>query len=326
MSYTIKEESFTSLSAYWSGATYNLRWNSVFVLPAWLQTWWQMFGSEADLYLRSVWKDKGIVGVAPLLVRGETASIVGSGDVCDYLDFIVAPGREQDFFTVLLDGLEHEGIKYLELGSLRPDSTVLTDFAELAEQRGCQLVSNKIDVSLELDLPSTWDDYLAVLTGKQRHELKRKLRRLREAGSVDYHCVKVNRDSRDLMDTFLELFSLSREDKADFMTGQMESFFRLLAGAMAEIGLLRFGILELDSIPVAMTMGFDYNGTAYLYNSGYHPGYSYLSVGLLSKALGIKDSIQMGSKKWDFLRGGESYKYDLGGREVPLYTYHVTIK
>jgi len=128
------------------------------------------------------------------------------------------------------------------------------------------------------------------------------------------------------MDTFLKLFSLSREEKASFITDQVESFFRSLAEAMAEIGLLRFGILKVDTLPAAMIMGFDYNEAMYLYNSAYDPIYSHLSVGLLSKVLCIKESIQRSRKKWDFLKGGEPYKYHIGGREIPLYKCQITIK
>ena len=128
------------------------------------------------------------------------------------------------------------------------------------------------------------------------------------------------------MNIFLKLFSLSGEEKTNFMTAQMESFFRSLAEAMAEIGLLRFGILELNGLPAATIMCFDYNNSMYLYNSAYDPNYSYLSAGLLSKVLGIKESIQWGRKKWDFLKGGEPYKYHIGGREIPLYRCQVVIR
>ncbi|GAJ10372.1 unnamed protein product, partial [marine sediment metagenome] len=161
---------------------------------------------------------------------------------------------------------------------------------------------------------------------KQRHEVKRKLRRLWEAGNVNYRCLQVSREVGDFIDTFLKLFPLSREEKAQFMTAQMESFFRSLAETMAEIGLLRFGILELDVVPAAMIMGFDYNDSMYLYNSAYDPKYSHLSVGLLSKVLCIKESIQRGRKKWDFLKGGEPYKYHIGGKEVPLYRCRIKIR
>ena len=326
MEYTVTEESFDSLKSYWTDDRHNLKWDTLFVLPSWLEVWWQTFGSRTQLYLRAVRQRKKIIGIAPLLVKEKTASIIGSVDVCDYLDFIVTPGMEKEFFNILLDDLGQKGISQLDLKPVRPDSTVLTNLVALAKQRQYEVLYQEEGVSVELDLPSTWDEYLTMLTKKQRHEVKRKLRRLWKADNVDYRCVKVSQDVRSFLDTFLKLFSLSQEDKANFMTTQMESFFRSLAEAMAKIGLLRAGILEVDELPVAMILGFDYNNVMYLYNSAYDPNYSYLSVGLLSKVLCIKESIQWGNKKWDFLKGGEPYKYHIGGKEIPLYACQIKIK
>ena len=326
MEYTVTEESFDSLKSYWTDDRHNLKWDTLFVLPSWLEVWWQTFGSRTQLYLRAVRQRKKIIGIAPLLVKEKTASIIGSVDVCDYLDFIVNPGMEKEFFNILLDDLGQKGISQLDLKPVRPDSTVLTNLVALAKQRQYEVLYQEEGVSVELDLPSTWDEYLTMLTKKQRHEVKRKLRRLWKADDVDYRCVKVSQDVRSFLDTFLKLFSLSQEDKANFMTTQMESFFRSLAEAMAKIGLLRAGILEVDELPVAMILGFDYNNVMYLYNSAYDPNYSYLSVGLLSKVLCIKESIQWGNKKWDFLKGGEPYKYHIGGKEIPLYACQIKIK
>ncbi len=105
MGYVVTEESFTSLSSYWREPKYNLRWGSIFVLPSWLQVWWQAFGSGAEPYLRAVWQGDKLIGIAPLLVRDKTAYIIGNVDACDYLDFVVTPGMERDFFTVLLEDL-----------------------------------------------------------------------------------------------------------------------------------------------------------------------------------------------------------------------------
>jgi CelD/BcsL family acetyltransferase involved in cellulose biosynthesis len=222
--------------------------------------------------------------------------------------------------------LKAKGIKHLNLRPLRPDSTVLTDLVGTAQNRGYEVLCQPEDVSLEVDLPSTWEEYLATLDKKQRHEVRRKLRRLWETGNIEHRCLQLSQEVEDYMGTFLKLFSLSRDEKAHFMTAQMESFFRSLAKAMAEVGLLRFGVIELDAQPVAMTMGFDYDDSHYLYNSAYDPQFNYLSVGLLCKVLCLKESIEKGKKKWDFLKGDETYKYQLGGREVPLYKCHITIK
>jgi len=304
-----------------------LKWGSVFVLPQWLEVWWQAFQPQTQLYLGVVRDGAEIIGIAPLQLSEGKASFLGAPDVCDYLDFILAPGRERDFFHTLLDELPQQGIASLDLRTLRPDSAAISHLVEVARRRGLEVLCHQEEVSLELDLPATWEEYLALLSKKQRHEVRRKLRRLWEAGEVAYRYEEVSREKvSTLINTFFRLFSLSREEKAHFLTPQMESFFRSVAEAMAELRLLRFGILEIDQRPVAMTMGFDYQETAYLYNSGYDPEYNSLSVGLLSKVLGIKESIAQGKRKWDFLKGGEKYKYQLGGREVPLYHCEIILR
>jgi CelD/BcsL family acetyltransferase involved in cellulose biosynthesis len=260
------------------------------------------------------------------MVKGGTARLIGDTDVCDYLDFVVTPGQEKDFFGIVLDDLKQAGIRRLDLAHVRPDSLVMKALAPLAESRGYRVTGVRENVSLEMDLPPTWDEYLAGLTTKQRHEVRRKLRRLGEEGQVAYRFIDEGTALTSAMETFFRMFVESRQDKADFMTEKMKSFFLTLAAAMAETGLLRLGVLELDARPLAEIMCFDYNGCIYLYNSGYDPDYTALSAGLLSKVLAIKDSIERGIKRFDFLKGDEVYKHHLGGREVPLFRCQITIK
>lgn len=325
MSLSLATESLDDVAFHWHELRHHLKWSSVFVLPAWLKVWWEVFGGGAELYLRTLRQEEKIVGFAPLMVNKETTSFIGSADVCDYLDFVIVPGKEQDFFPMLLDDLQQSGIKSLDLRPLRPDSAVLTHLVNIARSRGYGVTCRPEDVLLELDLPATWEEYLSILKNKQRHEVRRKLRRLWAAGDVEHRCVGVGREADEHLDVFLHLFSLSRDEKANFMTPRMERFFRTLARSMAEIGLLRLGILRLDQAQAAMTMGFDYDGSHYLYNSAYDPRFNHLSVGLLSKVLCLKECVERGMKKWSFLKGGESYKYQLGGQEVPLYSCQITM-
>ncbi len=301
-------------------------WDCIFVLPPWLDVWWHEFGSEAELYLGAVRKGGTIIGIAPLLLRGTEASFIGSADVCDYLDFVIVPGREVDFFNILLNDLRGRGISWLDLRLLRPNSTVLSHLTDIARGLKYEVYCKVEDISLELDLPPTWQEYLAILTQKQRHEVRRKLRRLWEAGNVNYRLLEESESAFQSMAIFLRLFRESRQDKAIFLTTPMESFFTSLVKAMAQAGLLRLGILELNESPVAAVMFFDYHNTVFLYNNGYDPKYSFLSVGLISKVLCIQDSVERGRSKFDFLRGAEEYKHRLGGKEVNLYGCQISFK
>ncbi|MBI2830268.1 MAG: GNAT family N-acetyltransferase [Chloroflexi bacterium] len=326
LSYTITEETLSSLESYWQKSSDHLKWEPVFVLPPWLKVWRQSFAPEAKLYLPAVRENGGLIGIAPLMIDGDTASIIGSPNVCDYLDFITPPGKAADFFTALIENLKQKGITRLNLDPVRPDSAAMTRLVKIAgEKSSCQVAYQQDDVTLELELPATWEEYLEMLSVTQRHEIRRKLRKLEKAGEVSYRVIGETQSIPDVMDTFLKFFIESKKEKSEFMTDKMRGFFISLAGAMGEAGILRFGVLELDTLPVAMVMCFDYNNNVYLYNSGYDPRYNYLSVGLLSKVLYIKDCIEKHRRKFDFLKGDEAYKYQLGGKEVPIYSCQIAL-
>ncbi len=315
----VTEETFDWFADFWKDHRSDLRWNTPFVLPPWLRVWLQNFAPQASPLFFTARQGENVIGIAPMLVTNRTASFIGSTDVCDYVDFIIAPGRESIFCTALLKKLKEAGVTLLDMASVRPDSQVITFMTETARQHGCSVSCEKDDISLERDLPSSWEDYLQLLTSKHRHEIRRKLRRLEEAGSVNYHFIDSSEFVPGFMDIFLDLFSQSRDDKADFMTAGMEVFFRAMAMEMCGAGLFRGGILELDSVPVAAIITFDFNDIVYLYNSSLTEEHRALSVGVLSKVLCIRDSIERGKKRFDFLKGDEHYKYQLGGQEVQLY-------
>ena len=325
MAYTVTQETFDSLSSYWLDQHSPLEWDCLFVLPGWMKVWWSVFNNGSTPYLSAVRDKNKIIGIAPLMVQGEEARFIGDPDVCDYQDFIVAPGKGEGFFEALLKHLRQEGISRLDLNTVRADSKLLNEFIRVAENVQCEVACDPEDVTFELDLPATWDDFLGMLTGKQRHEIRRKLRRLHEAAEVNYRVVEGFKEVMDELETFLALFGLSRSDKAAFMTGQMNTYFRSLAEAMAREKLLKLYFLDLDDTPAAAVMCFDYSSTVYLYNNGYDGRFSSLSVGLLSKVLSIKESIRRGKKKYDFLKGTEEYKHRLGGRPVLLYRCQVKL-
>ena len=319
MSYSVTQETFASIALAWNELCRRARADSPFVTPGWLAAWWHEFGKGRERYLCAVRDGDAVIGIAPLGLTENRASFMGSPDVCDYQDFVVAPEREWVFFNTLLTSLVEDGIRSLDLLSVRPDSTVLTSLVGIARERGLAISCEAHDVSLELDLPATWDEYIEMLSAKQRHEVRRKLRRLEEAGEINYD---IEGDPRESMELFLRLFRANREDKAAFMTAQMESFFKSIAETMADT--LRLGVLKIDTLPVATVMCFDYRDVVYLYNSAYDARYDSLSVGAISKALCIQNSIQMGRKRFDFLKGAEVYKYRLGGKEIPLYDCRIT--
>ena len=318
-SYSVESVTMDSVFDYWQQTGSSLQWNCLFALPVWLKTWWNNFGRDSKLYLLSIRHKEHLLGIAPLQRKDKTVCFLGDDNVCDNLDFIVTPERNSEFYHTLLNYLKQDGVEQLELEPVRQDSSVFAKLLPAAEKMGCRVSHECNDQSFELELPNSWDGYLLILRGKERHEIRRKLRRLDEAGRVKFRRVDETSSVKKEMETFLTLFKSNRSDKAVFMTDQMVSFFKDLAQALATVKILKLFFLELDRRPVAASMCFDYQSTMYLYNNGYDKNFSSLSVGLLSKVLSIKESIQYGKKSYDFLKGAEVYKQRMGGQPVQLY-------
>ena len=312
-------DSFTRLDTQWRELLHTATNNHVFFTPQWQNAWWQVFGSDYELVLLSLYDHRELVGIAPFKRKDGKLSFIGSSDVCDYMDFISKTGGEEYFFSQLLDYLDKLEWSSLELDSILPESLAFKYFIPLARQRGCHVEIQQTNVSPQLLLPAGWEEYLALLTTKDRHELQRKLRRLEQTRSVNYQTVTDRENLPPAMDSFFKLFKLSSADKANFMTDKKREFFNTMAGTLAEKGNLKLSFLEIEGVPVSAVICFDYNNDVYLYNSAYDPAYFSLSVSLLLEVFCIRDAIAKGKKRFDFLSGNERYKYDLGGKDVPIY-------
>ena len=322
----IKTESLERLGSFFLNKNFSLDWNCLFVLPLWLNTWWETFGENNDLKILAGYRQGKLIGIAPLHIQEESARFIGGENVCDYQDMIVASNHDPEFFTAILTHLDKMGIHSLELAALRPDAATLAELPNLAKQMGYAVVCNQVAFSYEIKLPRTWESYLKKLGGKQRHEIRRKLRRLNEAGQIKYRVIHRPDEISEYMDIFFSMFKASRPDKSEFLTGQMLTFFRLLAQRSAQQGFLRMSFLDIDQVPAAGVMCFDYNDTIFLYNNGYDPGFGNLSVGFLSKVYSIKDSIERGKLRYDLLKGDEGYKKRLGSTPVPLYHLKIELE
>jgi CelD/BcsL family acetyltransferase involved in cellulose biosynthesis len=318
MTYFVREETLDSLSFYWQKRDNPLNWDCFFVLPIWLKAWWEIFGKEKQPFLRTFWEGGELLGIAPLMLEENKALFMGDPDVCDCQDFVIATGKEEIFFNAFLDEIEKQEIKELDLSTLRPDSSTLLYLLKTAKARGYKLEKFPDGLSMEMNLPKTWEDYLNILASKHRHETRRKLRRLEEAAEIHYRVLEDPKAVKQEEETFLRLFRMSRPDKTHFLNQEMESFFRSLMKILSENRLLKLCFLDIDHEPVSAVLCFDFNETIYLYNNGFNPEYRRFSAGLLSKVLNIKYSIACGRKKFDFLKGNEKYKRHLGGEEVSL--------
>lgn len=311
---------FSVLDQLWNEYGQVWKWHNPFITPPWLKSWWHVYRSTNKLLLVRISRDGKVIGIAPLMVVDNTARIIGSADLCDTGDLIIAPHEEKQFFAGLLDFLESHQISRLLLEPVRPDSTVYAIASGKVRTAGWSCSTAPLDRMLEMALPPSWQEYLAGLSSKQRHEVRRKLRRLNEMGDIVLSDVGSASETEAAMTQFIQLFRSSRKDKDAFMNESRERFFRRLADELFAAGMLRLQEVSINNVLAAVVFCIEYANRLYLYNNGYNPEFRPASIGLMSKVLSIQAAIKANLAVYDFLGGTERYKYQLGGREVMRYS------
>jgi CelD/BcsL family acetyltransferase involved in cellulose biosynthesis len=319
MSVRVISHTFASLEGEWERLLPRATVNTLFLTPHWQRLWWEAFGEGARLLLLAFQDEPGLAGIAPMMLRDRALSFLGDTDLFDYHDFIVPQGQESAFYPRLVEYLASEEWEELCLSSLPESSPTLVHLPDLARSRGWSCQVEREGVAPGLSLPQDWDSYLGGLTKKDRHELRRKHRRLEGASNARSYVGSNPEAVGGCLDDFFHLMGESRGDKRAFLTSQRQGFFRSVVEDLAARRMLQLYFMDLGSDRVASTLCFDYQGQRLLYNSGFNPAHASLSVGLLLNAYTLKDAIHHGMRYFDFLRGDEAYKYHLGGKDRLLY-------
>ena len=299
---------------------------SPFLSWTWQSEWTRAFAPGERLEIRRVTDDAGrLLGLLPLYeAEPGVFRLIGGADVSDYLDVLAEAGREDEVWAALL-GSRPAARPVWEIHSVPAASPTVTRLPALAAEHGAEVTAVVEERCPILSLPTTWDAYLAGLSGKHRHEMLRKIRRLeRENSGARAVGLSARADVEARLDDFLALHRQSRVGKARFMDERMEAFFRRVAAALAETDQFRLWLLDAPDGPLATFLCLEWNGTVGLYNSGFRPDASALSPGLVLLAHVIRDAIDRGKRVFDFLRGEERYKYDFG--PTPTDVYKVAVR
>lgn len=319
---------FDRLRAEWNDLVGQSQANSLFMTWEWQTTWWRHWGTD-ELYLLA-WRDETterLVGLAPLYVETTADGrrrllLVGGTEVSDYLDLLWLPDYEEAVFQALNAWLASPAAPAwdrLELVNVPEGSPTLDRLAEQLAQQWPTTTAVE-DVCPVVELPGDWEAYLLLLDKHQRHEVRRKLRKIeQEPGArwwISHSEAEVARD----VESFIDLHQLSSADKDDFMTEPMKAYFRDLAMMLHANGWLTLVTLAVDGNPASALFSMVWQGRWLLYNSGYDPvNYRELSTGIVLLAYCVQEAIRRGLRIFDFLQGNETYKYRLGGQDTRVW-------
>jgi CelD/BcsL family acetyltransferase involved in cellulose biosynthesis len=279
-------------------------------------------------FIDAVWRRRNPIDVAlpvqsedafvPLQWRrGESgpaqASFAGIADLVDYRSPL---GEEEAVATTMAAALE----------DMPPGTEVLFD--SLPEEGAAPLSKAMAEVGLEsersqhtvaavLDLPGDPDAWLGSLGKKDRHELRRKVRRFEAA--LGPATLERSHGRGPGLEAFLSLHRRAAGAKGRFMDDGMTEFFGDLVDSGFHVDLLTAG-----SRTVAGGFSFEDGEGYYLYNSAYEPDDAAASPGVMLLWHLIHRAIEDGRAVFDFLKGDEPYKFRLGAEPRPLYELRAT--
>ena len=166
---------------------------------------------------------------------------------------------------------------------------------------------------------ATFDDYLATLDKKARHEIRRKLRRAESAGEVR---LTPSNDPLADLDVFIDLHQKRWGADGLFPStpggAASRVFIRRLFEESGRDGPVRLSFLMVGSRRVAAGIHVQTPDTWMFYNAGIDPDARDLSPGVVLAGMYVQTALAAGARRFDFLRGDEPYKYEWGSVDEPI--------
>ncbi|HUY60281.1 MAG TPA: hypothetical protein VMW49_00245, partial [Candidatus Dormibacteraeota bacterium] len=212
----------------------------------WQTTWWEVFGAGRALRSLAIWDGDQLRGIWPLYLDPAAPSelrVIGGLDVTDHLGFLATTEWSPAVAAAGLGWLAAGAVgrdgaalsnPVLDLHFVPADGAVAAAIEAAAPEQGCQLVVEAEAVSPWVPLAAGFEEWVQTrLSKKDRHELRRKRRRL-DAEHPGWLVRDCSRDGWEAaLERFFELHRLSTPGKAAFWTDDIERFFRLVGARFA---------------------------------------------------------------------------------------------
>jgi CelD/BcsL family acetyltransferase involved in cellulose biosynthesis len=282
----------------------------------------------------------------PLTPITPSACVVyfGASYHADYATLLAHPRDLPRVAEALVQGLAHDAIRpeappddpthpeqwrAADLRRLRaadPATDALaTAFNSHEMAEGWTLNVEREDVCPVIRLPEggDLDAFLATLGKKERHEIRRKVRRAEAAGDIQ---LVESADPVGDLDAFIELHQARWGERGLFPANhggdQSRVFVRRLFELFGERERDGFSVhlsfLEVDGRRIGAAIHFETPGSLLYYNAGIDPEARDLSPGVVLLERLVRRAIERGKCRVDLLRGDEAYKYEWGAVDEPV--------
>lgn len=326
MDFSFIQEFPEDLKTEWNGLVTKGVSHVPFLRYDYLKTWWQTRGggewtSEAQLVIILAKEEGHLVGIAPCFVSQHSDRkellFLGCIEISDYLDFLVKPQHLGAFTEGLLAYIKSTlvpkfGIEAVDFYNLVDESPSIRALKSAAIAQGITCSVEPLMNSPYIPLTGDYEEYMANLDKKQRHEMKRKMRRILElpVETEWYIASDPTTIDREIQE-FLRLMAYD-ESKRTFLTAAMREQMSLSMHEAFKAGILQLTFLTIGGEKAAAYLNFDFQNRIFVYNSGIDPRFYEHSPGWVLLIHLLKWANENDRFEFDFMRGNEDYKYKFG--------------
>ena len=304
---------------------------SAFSLRAFHQAWWSAHGGGAEdvsIAVRSASSGE-LLGYLPLMRRPDGVIYSGATLHIDYATVLLAPhtsaqSQEPDPVADALATALLALNSPINMMRIRPADAAHVRMVA-AIQRAASVASRAATYAIEEPAPyidlqgiRTLDEHLDRLDKKQRHEIRRKVRRGEAAGVQ----ISASEDVLADLPEFVRLHRARWGERGLFTEtpkgAEEEAFLRELF-ATAPSGTISMLMARNDEFGTFAAGLFLRDAGALRYwNAGGDAAARALSPGVLLFVHGLQMAINEGRGQLDFLRGNEPYKYECGAVDAQV--------
>jgi CelD/BcsL family acetyltransferase involved in cellulose biosynthesis len=327
-------------------AQFRLAWNallpetpgaSFFHTLDWLETYWRHFGHDQRLRVLIVRSGGTPVGIVPLCVRREKYRL-GTLRVLTYpLDNWatwfgpVGPSPA----ATMLAAMQHirrtrRDWDMIDLRWVGPESAERGRTAR--SMRAANLFCEKREYQLTsiVDLPSTWDEFIAAKSSTLRRQFRRTLKNLFEERGAEFvrHRPAPARegdgDPRWDLYAMCELTALaswqgSSTNGNTLTHPRVREYCRDAHQTAARLGMVDVNVLLLEGRPAAFLYSYHYQGRIAALRTGYDASAGNDGIGSALALKSIEDSIHRGDELIDFGPGEREHKRRMRTRTESSY-------
>ena len=311
---------FFALQPAWDSLAQEANLEYPFLTFAWVRTWWECFGAGNQLYIIAAKSNDRIVGIAPLMRSRRKIYGIGLRSLefianvhTPRFDFLIAPALLRKVHGAIWEHLRKVQPLWdvIILCQLPEGSSTLDEISALAQTAQLPAARWHSADSPYVRLTGSWESYCETLRPKHRTNLRRRMRRLKELGPVEFEMVTTTEclDSRLAEGLKIEGEAWKDHNHTSIRSEPaVELFYRRVARRFAENGWLRLHFLKVGERRVAFQFAVSYRNRAFSLKPGYDPSFASCSPSSLLCMLFLEHAFDQGIEEYDLLGVTEEWK------------------